>query len=289
MSQQHSSSFRFFFFSFVFALFALLPAVHAQNTGNVDKNTRYVALGDSLAFGLDPTVDPPDLAKYIGYPKLVASTLHEKLANASCPGETSGHFLDLSQPDLPGPFGCAAWKAANNPMFIDYDVAQMDYTVKYLKTNPNADLITINIGGNDLGLLQFNCAGDMNCVLANLPATLAQLAQNLTRIYFKIRWQAGYRGKVVALTYYAFNYNDLPTVSVFIALNSVISSVSSAFNVAVADGFQAFYVASSGFGGDPCAAGLLAKDGSNGACGTHPTLQGQQVLADAVLDVLKTK
>ena len=65
---------------------------------------------------------------------------------------------------------------------------------------------------------------------------------------------------MVALTYYSFNYSDPTTTSAFLALDAVISSVSSAFHVDIADGFQAFYVATvrAGTHGDACAAGLLA-------------------------------
>jgi lysophospholipase L1-like esterase len=258
---------------------AFAPVSRAQGIDYVDKSTRYLALGDSLAFGYNPA-SPTDLASDVGYADMVAQDLKKRLANASCPGETSGSILDITAPD----FGCQAWRTSDSPMFINYSGAQMDYAVKYLKSNLKANLVTINIGGNDLALLQQNCNNDINCELAGLPVTLAKLAQNLTRIYSKIRLEAAYTGKVVALTYYAFDYNDPQMVSVFLSLNAVISSVSSAFNVAVADGFQAFYVASLP-SGNPCTAGLLATaDAPPGApCGTHPNAKGHRVLADAVI------
>src|SRR5581483_7677551 len=81
--------------------------------GNVAKTTRYLALGDSIAFGFNPTV-PIDLENYHGYPQFVAAEVHRRLANASCFGETSGSFLSPTAPD----FGCRAWKQAGHPLFV---------------------------------------------------------------------------------------------------------------------------------------------------------------------------
>ena len=86
---------------------AIAPMVLAQDIDKVDKSTNYLALGDSLAFGLTPSAPANDLSQQIGYAKLVAGTLHKKLANAACPGETSGSILDPNAPD----FGCTEWKA----------------------------------------------------------------------------------------------------------------------------------------------------------------------------------
>src|SRR5262245_5093343 len=50
------------------ALFLSLAA--AQSPANADKNTRYLSLGDSLAFGLNPLI-APTLGNFIGYPEIV--------------------------------------------------------------------------------------------------------------------------------------------------------------------------------------------------------------------------
>jgi lysophospholipase L1-like esterase len=247
----------------------------------------YVALGDSLPFGLNPAIQPPDLTKYTGYPKLVAESLTKELINASCPGESSSSILDPAAPDL----GCAQWKAATVPplLYVPYTGAQMDYAISYLKTNPGVDLVTLNIGGNDLALLQISCNFDVTCAYSKLPETLARFAQNLMRIYGRIRLEARYRGKIIAVNYFAFNYSDPVTVSAFIALNSVLASISSAYNVAVADAFQSFNIAAAPFRGDVCAAGLLLPGAAPGACDTHPNAAGQRLLADTVLAAFRRK
>jgi len=262
--------------------FWITPAV-AQNPANAAKTTSYLALGDSVTFGYNPTV-AVDLDNYHGYPEFVSDGVHAKVANASCVGESSGSFLILGAPDL----GCNQWKQLGLPMWVPYTGTQMDYAVAYLRSNPNPKLVTINIGGNDLGLLQLNCANDVNCELAGLPGVLAAYGRNLLTIFTRLRLEAGYRGPIVLLTYYAFDYRPASAaqLAAFIAMNGTASGIATAFGAKVADGFNAFLVASIPFGGDPCAAGLLIPL-PDGTCNIHPSLAGQKLLANTILNVVK--
>src|SRR6266436_5521346 len=74
-----------------------LPSAVAQNPANSAQTTQYLALGDSLAFGFNPFVNPPDASKYVRYPEIVSIVLNLKVANASCPGETSGSFVNTGE------------------------------------------------------------------------------------------------------------------------------------------------------------------------------------------------
>ncbi len=257
--------------------------IAAQNPGNAINDTRYLALGDSVPFGYNPTV-AVNLNNYHGYPEFVSNGVHQKVANASCIGESSASFLTAGAPDL----GCAQWKALGEPMWVPYSGTQMNYAIEYLRGNPNVKLVTINIGGNDLGLLQLNCAGVLSCELEGLAGVLAAYGSNLFTIFSKLRGEAGYTGPIVLLTYYAFNYSnpaDAAENAAFVGLNGIAAGVADAFGAKVADGFSAFLVASLPSGGDPCAAGLLIPLGG-GACDVHPTVAGQQVLANAILNVI---
>jgi len=270
-----------------FAAFALMlmtsaSVMLAQNPNNVFKNTRYLALGDSIAFGYNPTV-PVNLNNYHGYPQFVSIGIFQKIANASCFGETSGSFLSTTAPD----FGCRQWKQEGNPLFVAYSGTQMDYAVSYLLNNPDPDFVTINIGGNDLALLQVNCNFDVTCELAGLPTVLATYGQNLFTIFTNLRVQAKYKGPIVLLTYYAFNYADPTQVGAFTELNGIASGIATSFGAKVADGFKAFQIATTPFGGDSCKAGLLIKL-SSGTCDTHPSLAGQILLAATVVEAAVT-
>lgn len=258
-------------------LIVSLPEAHAQPVAN--GKPRYLALGDSLAFGFDPSV-PVALENYHGYPELVSKSLKKAVANGSCFGESSGSFLVFGQPDL----GCQFWRTAGLPMYETYTGSQMDFAIDYLEHNKKVDLISINIGGNDLELVLQKCGTDVGCQLGELPQTLLTFSQNLLTIYTRIR-ATGYQGPIVALTYYAFDYNDLLQVGAFGQFNQIVQTITTAFGGTVADGYGAFLQASSAFNGSTCAAGLLVKD-ANGICGTHPSAAGQALLAGAVLDAI---
>src|SRR5947209_14988455 len=86
---------------------ALALLVSPAFAGN-DKNYTYLALGDSVAYGLDPTkLGDPSItqASFTGYPETVAAIEHllesKKEVNAACPGETSTSFIN-GGPD----YGC---------------------------------------------------------------------------------------------------------------------------------------------------------------------------------------
>ena len=271
------------FSAFALILLCATGSLLAQNLNNAIKDTRYLALGDSVAFGFDPTV-AVNLNNYHGYPEFVSDGIHRKVANASCFGETSGSFLSPTEAD----FGCRAWKQAGNPLFISYSGTQMDYAVNYLQNNPNPEFVTIDIGGNDLAVLRQTCQFDLACEFAGFPAALAAYGQNLFTIFTKLRVQAHYQGPIVLLTYYVFNYADLVQAGAFTQLNGVASGIASSFGAKIADGFTAFFVATLPFGGDSCAAGLLVKL-PDGTCDTHPSLAGQKLLADTVLKAASVK
>src|SRR5438876_1218589 len=61
---------------------------------------RYLALGDSVAFGYDPNL-PEDTSPthYVGYPDELAKLLGLRVANAACSGEATGGFVDPSGDD----------------------------------------------------------------------------------------------------------------------------------------------------------------------------------------------
>jgi lysophospholipase L1-like esterase len=239
---------------------------------------KYLALGDSIAFGADPTANPEDPDNFVGYPELVAAQLRLKAANAACFGETSGHFLSLAAPDL----GCTLWRA-QYPLHIEYDGTQIDFAVEHLSRVRNTKLVTINLGANDLGVLLFACEGDSTCFLAGLPAVLTAYQVNLTTIFTRI--QEVYDGPIVAVTNYVADYSNLPQVGVFTQLNGILISVAHAFGAEVADAFSAFGAASAGFGGSACAAGLLIEL-APGVCDIHPSAQGDALIAQTVVAAL---
>jgi len=266
--------------AFLVALFAV-PAFAASPT--------YLALGDSISFGYNPNIVPPPVSQYVGYPEIVAALLNPFQAgtevNASCPGQTSGSFLN-GGPDnnCDGPTG---FKATIG-LHTSYPGTQAAFALGELVANPSINLVTLSIGGDDLLLLQQYCVANFppadfeGCVLGNIDSVLGTYGANLAMILGEIR--SVYHGNLGLVLYSAPNTNPLFTEAVA-GLNSVMVQLAPLFGATIADGFTAFQIASAPFGGDPCKAGLLVPL-NTGGCDVHPTLAGQDLLAATVLQSL---
>jgi lysophospholipase L1-like esterase len=280
----------------------LAAPVFAANSSNYT----YLALGDSVAFGLNETLlppfsqTPPTPGEFMGYPETVAALEHlltpGKEVNASCPGETSASFLNASAPDN----GC------NSPHFqppdppippfktafglhTNYTGAQMAFAVSQLKANKHVNLVTLSIGANDilLALPQLEqCGTDTTCAQNVLAPVLQAYGVNLAQILVGIR--ANYQGTLIVMNY----YSPAPALdSVTVAVNSVISAVVNQLStqpnfapVKIADAFTAFRLASAPFNNDACQAGLLIRFPPLSAtpCDIHPSPLGRDLLAATV-------
>lgn len=269
-----------------------LPASAGSVTGSATDGT-YLALGDSVAFGFVPSqaVPPPnyqDAHSFVGYPEDVAQALRVRVWNASCPGETTDSMLVVgvvSNGCENSPTSPTGYRTLY-PLHVQYQGTQMEYALKYLAVHHHIQLVTIDIGANDLFICQ-ETTTDHCASPAELQAVLQEIQANLTTIYTQIRDVGHYQGPLVALTYYSLSYSDPAQVAGTQLLDSVIASVTKAFGGKVADGFAAFQGPSAAFGGSPCAAGLLIRL-PNGTCNIHPSPAGHLLLAQAIEDVVGT-
>lgn len=245
------------------------------NNGRGGSQAVYLSLGDSVPFGLNPSI-PVNLNDFVGFPKIVGFVAGLPVTNAACPFETSASISIAN--------GCP-WAAAGDPLYVAYNGAsQLDFGLQFLASN-KVKLVTVMVGGNDLAQLLRACGGDPMCAQPKLKGVLDAFGRNLGAMFAGIR-NTGYKGPIVAVNYYAFNANDPLFAPAFAGLNQVIALVAPGFNVKVADAFRAFAIAAAPFGGDACKAGLLVKlQGGTvgGVCDTHPSLAGQALLAGTVL------
>lgn len=246
----------------------------------------YLALGDSVPFGYrgGATAEFPDADNFTGYPELVGEELDLEVLNASCPGETTASFLDASaqsngcENTLNSAFG---YRKAY-PVHVQYesfDQSQMNFAVQALQENDDIELVTVQIGANDAFICQQTTP--TNCSDAAALQNLAQTVQtNLGTILSTLRGEGGYDGQIVVVTYYALNYADAFGAATG-ALGDGIEQVAAANGADVADGYEAFRAPAGEAGGDSVAAGLVLPND------VHPTDEGQQLLADAVLAVVE--
>jgi len=244
----------------------------------------YLALGNSVAFGFNPLLDFRHADNFIGYPTPVAAALKETLTNASCPGETSSHFISLTGSDN----GCGDYRA-QFPLHVAYSSTQLAFADGFLQTHPKTLVVSINIGANDLFVLVNQCGqANVACILKGLPGMLAMLSANLDTIYGHIRNLDGYHHKLVALTYYSLNYSDRTGTFLISQVNHVVTDRTLAWGGIVADGFGAFAAAATAYGGDTCAAGLrIVTSSSPLTCDIHPSPVGRDLLAQATVNALR--
>ncbi|MFG1639994.1 SGNH/GDSL hydrolase family protein [Amycolatopsis sp. NPDC049252] len=121
----------------------------------------YLALGDSVAFGYRPGAVTPvsdylNAANFRGYAENYASLRGLRLANASCPGETTGSFLKAGAQSngCENSVGSPVGYRTTFPLHVTYAGTQLDYATRYLRTHQDTKLVTLNIGANDMFVCQ---------------------------------------------------------------------------------------------------------------------------------------
>jgi lysophospholipase L1-like esterase len=165
------------------AAFLLLAGTAWPRAAHSQERALYVALGDSLAFGVGA-----DTASTQGYVGLTAEGLRQglfaesgiDLVNVSAPGATSS---DLIEPD-----------------------GQLDRAIREIDARGGADIISIDIGGNDLLAL---AEGDAVCLDAPssqacqdaVGQMLATLQRNLRDALLELR-EAAPSARIFAIDLY---------------------------------------------------------------------------------------
>jgi lysophospholipase L1-like esterase len=268
---------------------ALLGAVPASADGgggggggdNNNQDGGYLALGDSVPFGFSPLLDARDADNFVGYPEIVAQHLGIDDVNATCPGEATGGFLSLTGTDNV----CRPYRAAV-PLHVSYKTSQMAFALKYLRRHHDTRLVTLTLGANDVFRFQKDCAAippTGTCGLG-LTGVATVMQANLNTILANIRG-TGYKGLIVAVTYYSLSYPDT-SGSAF--LNAPMIAAAAAHGALIASGVEAWRATAMAAGGSSCAAGLLIATPADptSPCDVHPTPKGRDLLAGAVLQTI---
>ncbi|SRR5712692_909938 len=226
-----------------FALFCLSPSVGAAEF-NPPKHY-YLALGDSLAFGLQfgkffselatGTYDPASFNT--GYVDDFAAQMRSidpglETVNLGCPGETTGSFE-----------GVCLFKGFGLPLHTNYSGSQLSAALSFLHEHPGqVGPITIDIGFNDAAL---PCAGptfliDVACLHTTMPAALVTVAQNLPTILSELR-QASPSSEIIVMTFYnPFYVQDTSTDALITSLNEELAGIAVRAHARIADAFGPF-------------------------------------------------
>jgi lysophospholipase L1-like esterase len=257
---------------------AAAPSTAAASPSDDGEGT-YLALGDSVPFGFRAadTAHFGQPASFTGYPELLAPQLHLHLLDASCPGETTASFSDTSA----RAYGCENSPQSPRfgyrtvyPLHVRYPLpqSQLDYAVRTLETVRDVRLVTLQIGANDAFLCRQTTA---DACASEAGAVVSAARRGVEDILTALRDRAGYRGRLVVVTYYALDYSGVAAAGTR-ALDDALTAAARAHGADVADGFAAFRTAATAAGGSSVGAGLVIRGD------VHPTAAGQALLAAAV-------
>jgi lysophospholipase L1-like esterase len=197
--------------------------------------TYYVALGDSLAVGLQPSAsgDVPTNQGYADdlYAQFSTRIPGLSLTKLGCPGETTSSMIQGGV--------CGYYPVGSS---------QLDAAVSFLQTHEVA-FVTLDIGANDVDGCVSAIAIDEACVQAGF----ASIRANLPWILGQLRKAAGPQTLIVGMNYYdpflaawelGENGQELALQSLVAAteFNLILSAEYAAFGVPVADVAQAFRI-----------------------------------------------
>jgi lysophospholipase L1-like esterase len=271
----------------------LLSAAGGSALADDGAGARGLSLGDSVVFGFitqagHAYVNPDN---FIGYPEYDSFLLKLDIANAACPGETSGSLLSATATDN----GCHAFRSAF-PLHVPYSSTQIAFATDYLRHHRSVRVVTIGIGANDLFLLEDSCATNPNpteCIDAGLPSVLASVGTNMAQILLDLR-STGYGGEIVIVNYYSLDYSDAANTEITQLLNQAVAAPANSFGAVVADVFSAFQkvVSNPVIAGKTCNAGLLnvnPQDPTQATCDVHPSQSGQRLIAETVARAVKDR
>src|SRR5262245_50597766 len=146
----------------------------------------YLALGDSIAYGFEPTGKPGARPATFdtGYVDVLAARLRTlapklRVVNFGCPGESTMTFTRG---------GCPAF-ADGFKLHDGFRGAQLDAARSFLRAHPGqVSPITLTLWGNDwFPLLLDRCKGDAACVRERGPGAIAAFGSRLTSILRRLR------------------------------------------------------------------------------------------------------
>jgi lysophospholipase L1-like esterase len=164
-----------------------LAVLVSAASGSAAGERYYLALGDSIAYGFQPTKAKPGARPAdfdTGYVDLFAARLRKgipklRVVNYGCPGESTATFARG---------GC--------PAFVDridlhdaFRGSQLDAALTFLRAHPDeVSPITLTLFGNDwLPLVLDTCKAKLACVQKRGPSAIAAFGARLTSIIRQLR------------------------------------------------------------------------------------------------------
>lgn len=210
-----------------------LVSVPSASAKSPEAQTSLVALGDSITYGYNLGINNDHPSKE-AFPYVIGQDEGFRVRDLGVPGWTSEQLLAALQTDP-----------------------------KFQEAVQHADVITLDIGSNDL-LHALKATGGNPL---QMQAYIGQMVKNLDDILTLVQSQSPHAKVVVYDIYNAFQVSDplyLYSKGTLPSINITIAAIAKKHNIALADAYSAF--------GDHQAEYVRLGD-------IHPTEQGQIVLA----------
>ncbi len=181
----------------------------AANAGGERQSPQsyYLALGDSIAYGLQPDKYDrglPPSGYRTGYVDVFAKRLRQiapsiRVVNYSCPGESTVSFVH----------GGCPWLAEGRKLHDPFRGTQMKAALAFLAAHRGkVSPITIHLWGNDIDPVAEACRGDFACIKKRAPAAIAHIAARLGDILRRLR-AAAPNAEIIVNGTWNFNADDL--------------------------------------------------------------------------------
>jgi lysophospholipase L1-like esterase len=194
----------------------------------------YLALGDSLAFGFQPTKARGGIAPGrfdSGYVDVLAARLRTlapgiEVVNYGCPGESLVTFIR----------GGCDWLGGGRRLHDSFRGAQLDAALDFLRLHPGeVSPITVTLWGNDVVGLEERCRNELRCIRKRAPRALAAMASRLRSILSQLR-SAAPDADIIATGAWNFEVGRIARMGFFYrSLDKRISRVAARAGARVAD------------------------------------------------------
>lgn len=163
------------------ALLALTVGTFAASAAPTAPRGYYLALGDSMTYGVQPAKAAkglPPSAFDTGYVDVLAARLRAlapgiRVVNYGCPGESTVTFAK----------GGCPWLAEGKRLHDAFRGSQLGAALSFLRAHPGeVSPITVTLWGNDFFPLVDACKGDPACVQKRTGPIASRLGAILTRL-----------------------------------------------------------------------------------------------------------
>jgi lysophospholipase L1-like esterase len=240
----------------------------------------YLALGDSMAYGIQPakvSAGLPPSGFHTGYVDVFAARLRAlapkiRVVNYGCPGESTKTFVD----------GGCPWLAERKRLHDAFKGSQLEAALAFLRAHSGqVSPITLTLWGNDL-FEEFSpaCKGDLVCIRSHASAGLARFSSRLASIVNRLR-AAAPKAEIILTGAWNFDVQHLlQTDPLFRSIDATIARVAAAEKARVAKMYPVFSPVGNPAGAKAriCALTFICSKGD-----PHPTDAGYRARAAAFL------